>query len=121
MRHGGFGVNRRKEAPRVVDQPEPGWYEITLVPKGHPVGARVVKHEDGRWQAFVNGDPEDEGHVNPVMAKRVLGICTYGRRISEEEYQIAIGKVAYAMAYAPDAPEANPMEPINLNRLPSLF
>jgi hypothetical protein len=114
-------VNRRKEAPRVVDQPEPSWFQIRLTKGGPWVGARIVRHDDGRWQAVVNGDPEDEGHVDPARASRVLGIWNHGVKISEDDYHILIGKVAWAMANAPDAPEANPLEKIDLNRLRPLW
>lgn len=114
-------MNRRKEAPRIVDQPEPGWYRIRLAPKAPFVGARIIKHEDGRWQALVNGDPEDEGHADPFKAKRVIGIGNFGQKITEDEYFVLIGKIAYAIAHVPNAPESHPLDPIDLGALPPLF
>lgn len=114
-------ANRRNEAPRLVDAPEPGIFRLRLVKGGPFVAAKIERHSDGRWQAFVNGDPEDEGDHDPVRARSVTRIWNYGVRISEDEYHVLIGTVAWAMANAPDAPEAHPTESINLDRLPPLY
>lgn len=107
-----------------IDQPQAGFFRTRLVKGGPYVGARIwleppidpltgeAMDRPPMMLAELAGKPIDPIELWPSVA---------GRNIPEQEYRYLIGVAGWAAEHAPNAPEATPREPINLNRLPSLF
>ena len=106
--------------PRLVDHPEPGFFELRLVRGGPRVPAKIVL-VDGLWGAWINGDPCGDMSADPVAADGVLRIWHAGRRISEQDYQHKLNVKAWAQTHAPDHPAANAERPITLASQPPIF
>ncbi len=108
------------EASRPVGQPAPGYFRVRLVRKGPWVGARIVRHSDGSWQAMVDGQ-RYAAALDPASAPWVFRIWHSGRSISEHEYLSYLRTKGWAMAHSPDHPAAHPREPVDLTKTPPLF
>lgn len=111
---------RNDERPRVVDQPEPGFFELRLVRGGPLVGARII-HEQGWWTAWIDGKLCGPADQDPVRAEGVCRIWNGARRIDRVLYDFRLSTKSWALANEPDHPAANPGEPIDLGRMRSLF
>lgn len=107
------------------DTPEAGLYKTQLVKRGPWVPVRIwrgfpIDPETGEtreaggwlWRALVNGEPTSIWRVWPYCGRN---------RISTEEYWYLLDLNTWARKYAPYAPEANPRQPVDLNRQPPLF
>jgi len=110
----------RRQAPRRVDQPEPGLFKLRLVRGGPFVAAEIHRDDAGRWIATINGKAAD-GHPDPALAEGVFRIWHYGIRISASEHAFLVERAAWARVHSPDNPEANPERPIRLGALPPAF
>ena len=104
------GVVRRREPPRRIDRPEPGWFRKRLVPGGPRVACRIA-HEGGLWQAFVNEHPQGPADADPFLAKSVMMLWTGAERIPEAEYRYLIATFRWAREHDPAHPFAHPSEP----------
>lgn len=110
----------RSEAPRRVDQPEPGLFKMRLVARGPFVAAEIHRQDDGRWCATINGAVA-EAHLDPAQAEGVFRVWHYGHRIDASEHAFLVERAAWARIHDPDSPEANPERPINIGALPPAF
>ncbi len=107
-----------------IDKPEPGYFRMRLVKGGPWVGAIIFRpcpiemHPEtfqavDRWphlQAEVDGKPAGVDRV-----------WTSGRRVPMAEYLFLRDDRAWAREYAPQSPEANPRQPVNLGALLPIF
>lgn len=101
--------------PRQSDTPKPGFYLLRLIRKGPWVGAQIVHDNDG-WRTMVDGTwsgPSNDPWLLPDMER----IHYYGRESTASEVEYRIGKARWAAIYKPDAIEANPKRPIDLDKL----
>lgn len=114
-------MDRRSEAPRIVDKPEPGFFEIAKVRGGPLVGARIVLWDDGTWQAEVAGEWQQPAHEDWVLAGWVARLWLYGRMITEEQYRYRLGLQQWAELNDPGSPHARPDEKIDLNKIASIY
>ena len=113
-------MNRRDEAPRIVDQPEPGYFRMRLVKGGVFVAARIVL--DGHlWSAEINGEPQGEPDPDHFAVEAVHRIWTSGTRIDQSEHDYLLSVARWAEQNAPASPPANPRKPINLIAQPPIF
>lgn len=77
-----------------------------------------------RWNVLLNGEFVDPDRVLIIRggindAKGYVDVK--GEEITETEYLYLLQVRDWATTYAPDAPEANPREKIDLNRLKPIF
>lgn len=114
--------DRRNQAPRRVDQPEPGYFRIRLVKGGPWVAATIERDQHGVWSAIIdNQRSSGAAHTDPALATDVFRIWHYGERITPAEHAYLVERAAYCRLHMPDAPEANPTQPITIGRLPPAF
>lgn len=109
----------RAEAPRAVDKPEPGYFLLRLVRGGPHVAARIL-HDDGQWQAIIDGVAADP-HADPAQAVGVFRIWHGGRRCTQAEYDYRLSLKSWAVAAMPQHPAAQPRQPIDLASLPPVI
>lgn len=107
-----------------ADVPVVGFYRMSLVRGGVKVGIRVwfgapLDPIDGteldrspRWQATANGKYIDLQRVWPKCADDP---------VSEGEHDYLAGLQAWGKAHAPNSPQANPNQPVNLLTAPLPF
>lgn len=104
--------------PRSVEQAEPGFFLMRR--KGTMLmPARIMQHENGEWQAIVNG-AECESHADWTRAPRVADIWLGAKQIGEAEYESRLAAMQEA-AKNPDHPAADPGRPVDFRKLRSLF
>ena len=104
---------------RVINQPEPGFFQTRLVRKGPFVAARIC-HENGVWWAVVNGEVFAKS-TDPANAPRVFSLWHSAEFITESEYNHLLKVKAWAEKNQPDHVAANPKKPIDLSKSPSVF
>lgn len=92
-------------APRRIDQPEPGTFKLRLVSKGPWIAARIT-HAMGFWSASIGGEPCGPQHPDPILADGVSRIWESAVRIDQGEYDALLR-----------SPPATPDLPINLGAL----
>ena len=110
--------------PRVIDQPQPGFYFTKLVKNGPRVPARI-------WIEAERHGPRDD--AGKYLVREVIR-CKVGddlidamqawpslRPITEAEWKYLDAAREWARDYAPHLPEARPREAINLDQQPPLF
>jgi len=114
-------MNRRDEAPRAVDKPEPGYFSMRLVKNGPQVAARILYDTAVGWSAIINGVVCGPAAEDPVHANGVFRIWLGATRSTESEYRYLLKSAAWANKHAPDDPMANPSKPIDLRNLPPVF
>ncbi len=96
-------------APRRIDQPEPGFFKLRLVRKGPWVAGRI-SHAMGFWSASIDGVPCGQRHPDPFAADGVSRIWESAARIEQAEYDALLG-----------TPSATPKTlPIDLGALPPI-
>ena len=114
-------MNRRGEAARRVDRPEPGFFEVRLVKGGPLVAASIAFDVDtGMWTATIDGDaglPDPD----PWQAEGLTRVWHYGRAVTEDEYRYRLALKTWALANDPAHPAAHPRDPINVNTLATPF
>ena len=108
--------------PRRIDKPEPGFFKLKKARNGPWVGAIIFR--PCPISPF-DGYPLDrhqplEAEVNGKPAK-VDRVWIAGKPIPEWEYRHLIDDRAYCRQFLPQAPEANPTKPVDLNELPPIF
>ncbi len=113
--------DRRNQAPRRVDQAEPGLFRIRLVKGGPWVAAAIECDALGVWSAVIDGERQDPAHPDWTLAESVARIWHYGDRISDSDYEFLIERARWCRANAPESPEANPKRPVNIGREPPPF
>ncbi len=109
-----------REAPRAIDKPEPGFFELRLVKGGPYVPARIMC-DGGMWSAEIDGEQCGAPDAEPAAAAGVYRIWTAGRRITEPEYSYRLSLKAWAIQNDPRHPAARPTEAIDLRTFDSLF
>lgn len=115
-------THRRDQEPRRVDVPEPGFFAIRLVKGGPKVAATIERDAAGVWSTTIDGVRQSgAAHTDPALAEGVFRIWHYGERITEAEHRYLIDFAAYVRVHVPDAPEANPTQPIVIGRLLPAF
>lgn len=114
-------MNRRDEAPRRIDRPEPALFRMRLVRGGPWVAAEIRVDDAGEFSAVIDGEPAGPAHRDPAMAARVMDVWISGVRIDAGEHAYLLAMSRWARQSAPDRPEANPDQPINLMRMPPLW
>lgn len=107
------------QKPRRVDEPEPGFFELSLVRGGPKVAGQIV-HEDGRWHAVIDGQPFP-AMADPLLCRQVMKLWHHGRPIDESAYRFRLATKDWAVQHNPDHPAARPRQPISLVAMPSLF
>jgi len=119
-------------APR-IDVPETGFYWTRLVKGGPRVAARVWRpcactvnggddQAEHDWHQSCDRCPRlrcevDGKDRDPVLTWPSLA----GRSIPESEYRYLRDTAEWERAYAPHSPAAQPREPVDLAKMPSLF
>lgn len=110
-------------SPR-VDQPVAGFYRRRLVKNGPWVAVLIVHgrprdpvtgeelDRSPRWQAWLDGKEVDVFQVWPECS---------GAPIDKAEYLHLRNVSDWAREHAPYAPEAQPRQSINHNKLPPIF
>lgn len=111
----------RRQAPRRVDQPEPGHFKLRMVAGGPWVAASIEHDALGIWRATIDGDVKEPGHPDPALADGVFRIWHYGHAIDASEHAYLVERARWARIHAPDSPEANPTRPIRVGSLPPAF
>ena len=101
-----------------IGRPQPGFYRTRLVKGGPWVPVLLVVVRRGRPDrparlAAIVGD--DDWSRDPLQ------LWTWLHPIPEREYRYLLSISAHCREHEPWAPEANPREPIDLNRQPTLF
>lgn len=117
-------TTQKREAAerRIVDAPEPGYFAIRMVKGGPLVAARIYASDHACPVTGVAG--ERPRRLLAEIAGRdadVDRVWLYGRPIPEAEYRYLMGVQTWAETNAPRDPAANPSDPIDLNRMESLF
>lgn len=107
-----------RQATRVIDQPEPGFFLVQEAPGAAWMPARIVRpcpiefSVDAPWQwldrwpplrADIDGRPAD-----------VERVWTSRRRISMAEWLYLTRTAEWERRHAPTSPMANPRQPIDL-------
>lgn len=121
-----------REAPRSIDDPQPGYFKLRLVRKGPWLPARI-RHEPMAdpttgepldrsylWYAEIDGQLHAPPDRDPARAG-VFRIWLFGKRITEEDYSKLRENKARAERVDPQAPELNPETPVDLGRMKPLF
>lgn len=119
--------------PVDLNNPIPGHYLVKLVRNGPDVPVRIRRtchctihggsaNAPHDWRddcdryppiaAEIAGEPVPVERVWPGAAKKPIDA-------KEFHYRMAVR--AWAIQHAPDSPEANPRQPVDLNRMPTLF
>lgn len=119
----------------------PGYFAYSLVKGGPKVAARIWRpcmcgpgsnetFEQHVWTpqcdrfpplvCEVNGFDRSESH-DKTQIPTIEKVWMYADRISEADYRYLLDDRAWARTYAPDLPEANPTQPVDLGELPPIF
>lgn len=125
--------------PQLLNCPEPGFFKLRMVRGGVWVPALIwqpcpmVIPEDPNEEA-VGEMPSDWCYpIDPYRGPRALlarigdaavdplEVWQRGRKITGEEYYWRRGLREWAIVKAPSQPEANPRQPVDLRRQPSMF
>lgn len=113
-------MHRNQEPPRVVDQPEPGYFKLRLVKGGPEVTARIAC-QDGLWSAEINGVDLLPTDTDWTLAEGVARIWHYGKHTTRQDHQMMTVTRRWAEQNEPNGALANPMRPVDLNELPPIF
>jgi hypothetical protein len=110
-------MNRRHEPSRRIDQPDPGFFKLRLVKRGPFVAARIT-YDPPLWSAEINDEPCGLHDPDPARADGVFRIWTVGVRIEKAEYD---RMREHKMTARQTDPVHRAREPINLNKLPTVY
>lgn len=114
---------------RRIDQPRPGFFKMKIVKGGCWVGAEI-RYSSGTDPDA--GEPLDRGylfealignkHVRPPspdpMKAGVFRIWLSAIEIPEREYRFLIADADWCAKHAPEEPQANPKDKIDIVELP---
>jgi hypothetical protein len=106
----------RKQAPRAVDKPRPGYFLMKLV-KGGPLCPVAIIYEFGVWRSEINGVIRGEPNADPMQAGDVMRVWLHWR----EEIDLAEYRRLLKLTADPAHPSSQPTKAINLAELPPLF
>ena len=98
--------------PRRTDQPQPGWYTIRLCKGGPPVGAQIIRDDDGNWWCSID-DVTYGPNTDPFQIDALTQVHAYGQEVTEAEFRYRIELGRWARQHAPSHPAANPRRPVN--------
>ena len=108
--------------PRVVSEPQPGFYKVRLCPRGWLVPARIdMLH--GIYTATVDGSPAlgfwtlEEFRDLPDT-NLVQRVHLYGRPIDQSEYDYLNALREFCRIHKPDHPCCHPGRPIDIRLQP---
>lgn len=127
--------------PRQPDKPEVGFFRYRIVRGGAWVGARIARictctihggpgNEEHDWQPDCDRFPHLIAQVNGVFHDAPINrsevptlekVWLFGERIEEADYRYMVDAAAWDRAYAPEAPAANPGQPVDLNTIDPIF
>jgi hypothetical protein len=97
-----------KPEPRVIDDPQPGWFIVKLVKGGPRVPARIYR--DGGLNAEILG-----------VVAGIDAVWLWGEFITEERYQYLMSLRDWALVHDPEHPLCHPRRPIDVSTLPPAF
>lgn len=108
-----------------VDIPVPGFYRLRLVKSGPWCAVKIWDEaerdpetneliEDQQFRCLINGKEVDPWRY----AERVN--C-FGQPIDEAEYRYMLDTESWARTYDPEAPEADPYRPVDINKIKPVF
>lgn len=118
-------------APRIIDQEQPGFYQLRLVKNGAYVAARIFRE----CHCTVNGGADCAAHDwcescdrFPPLRAEIDGedaepqrVWISGRPIPEAEYRFLIADAAHCRAHLPSDPKANPRKAVDFHSMPLPF
>lgn len=98
----------------VISQPQPGFYRLRRVRGGPWIAARIwidnsIPERPAVMLAEIDGQFQDPLAIWPSCA---------GNDVDEAEYRHLLNVREWAVQHAPNAPEANPLQPIDLATQP---
>ena len=117
---------------RSITDPTPGFYLVSLVPKGWGVPARIVR-VSGRFSAWCDGKPV-VGAWRPddleraaveamgdgeLFAHPFLRISLFGTPTDRATYDHRLAMKDWATAHCPDHPCLHPLRPMDPRTLPA--
>jgi hypothetical protein len=105
---------RRREAPRAIHDPQPGYFLTRLCRGGWLVPARIDRAENGDWITVIDG--EQRQHPDPTEAG-VFRVWLGGTPCEPWQYQDRLELKAWAATNDPDHPSLHPKRPIDPMRL----
>ena len=102
--------------PRRTDRPQPGFYILRLVRGGPPVGAEIIRDDDGNWWCSVD-DVLYGPNADPFQIDALANVHAYGQEATEAEVRYRIDLGRWARQFAPNHAAANPRRPVNSDTL----
>ena len=110
-----------KDQSRAIWPPEAGFFRVQLSSRAWAVPCAIVAHDDGTWQAVVDG-VDRTPHADPAYAQDIALIWTSGTKIAKPEYDYLNAIREHYRAHGPeDHPSLHPREAINPMRLRPIF
>lgn len=91
------------------DKPEEGYYQTRLVRGGVFVPVHLWK-EGEEWKALLDGEP----YTGDILH---LWVWCMGRPVPEHEYEYLLARGRHARRWTPEAPAANPHQPVDWLRV----
>lgn len=124
--------SREQHRRAILNNPQPGYYIVSLVPKGWAVPVHVTTENDV-IQVTVNGSQVIESWFAPdlpdlaveatmegrLFEHPLFRIILFGEPCSETEYRHRLNLRAWAVDNAPDHPCLHPERPIDIRTLPA--
>lgn len=117
----------------MLDRPQPGFFRVRLVRRGPWVSAAIRRI----CSCTINGGSDNARHewrpdcdrFPPLSCEvdgqerndRLMSVWVFGRPISEKEFRYMRDAAAWDRTYAPDAPTANPLLPVDFNAIKPKF
>lgn len=108
------------QAPRAINQPEPGYFLMRLIKGGPHVPAQICRNDSGVWWAVVNGQGH-AAHTDPALAPLVFTIWHSGQEIDRATYEHRLKLKEWAEKHHPDHPAAKPREKIDRLKTPIIL
>lgn len=103
-------MTRRHEAPRMIGEPEPGYFKCRMIKNGPFVAARIEHQLGTFWSASINGVPCGATDSNPTRADGVFRVWATGVRIDKAEYDALL-----------KSPPSSPRLPIDIGLMTPEF
>ena len=98
----------------VISKPERGYFTLCRRRGAYPLAVSIQPYGE-EFSALV---AEVGGEVEDLFA--TWEKC-YGNRITESEYRFMLADATHCKIHEPDAPEANPFEPIDITKMKPAF
>lgn len=105
---------RLDRTPRVISQPQPGFWAVRLRSRAVEVAARIwwCDHEPGEPENKLD-QPFLDAELNGVRVPPSRVWEMRGRVITEAEYRFLIADRKWAAEYSPNDPAAQPDQPVD--------